>query len=199
VNTFKNGYRNISVNTLKPWYRNICVNTLTLILLTWRIWWAPDNASKWQMGFNSMFKGLKLGYRTTSVHTLKPENGTLVWTHLNVDTGTLVWTHLNVDTGTLVWTHLNLDIKTLVWTQQNMDRGTSRVKTTNKSWISHSLNLHSPRFDTGFYQPHNTTIRDIKYPAMQACAIYTIPPFHIQFALETGVLLGTWTTVRFHL
>jgi len=24
---------------------------LTLILLTWRIWWAPNNANKWQMGF----------------------------------------------------------------------------------------------------------------------------------------------------
>ena len=32
---------------------------LTLILLTRRIWWAPYNASKWQMGFNSAFKGLK--------------------------------------------------------------------------------------------------------------------------------------------
>jgi len=32
---------------------------LTLILLTWRIWWAPNNASKWQMEFNSEFKGLK--------------------------------------------------------------------------------------------------------------------------------------------
>jgi len=31
---------------------------LTLILLTWRIWWAPHNASKWQMRFNSAFKGL---------------------------------------------------------------------------------------------------------------------------------------------
>jgi hypothetical protein len=31
---------------------------LTLILLTWRIWWAPNNASKWKMGFNSAFKGL---------------------------------------------------------------------------------------------------------------------------------------------
>jgi hypothetical protein len=31
---------------------------LTLILLTWRIWWAPNNASKWQMEFNSAFKGL---------------------------------------------------------------------------------------------------------------------------------------------
>ena len=30
---------------------------LALTLLTWRIWWAPINASKWQMGFNSAFKG----------------------------------------------------------------------------------------------------------------------------------------------
>ena len=31
----------------------------TLILLTWRILWAPNNARKWQMGFNLVFKGLK--------------------------------------------------------------------------------------------------------------------------------------------
>jgi len=36
------------------------VNNLTLILVTWRKWWAPNNASKWQMGFNSGFKGLML-------------------------------------------------------------------------------------------------------------------------------------------
>jgi len=35
------------------------VNDLTLILLTLRKWWA-NNASKWQMGFNSAFKVLKL-------------------------------------------------------------------------------------------------------------------------------------------
>jgi len=29
---------------------------LTLNLLTWRIWWAPNNASRWQMRFNSAFK-----------------------------------------------------------------------------------------------------------------------------------------------
>jgi len=34
------------------------VRGLTLTLLTWRIWRAPNNASKWQMGFNSVFKGL---------------------------------------------------------------------------------------------------------------------------------------------
>jgi len=27
-------------------------------MLMWRIWWAPNNASKWQVGFNSAFKGL---------------------------------------------------------------------------------------------------------------------------------------------
>jgi hypothetical protein len=33
---------------------------LTLTLLTWRIWWAPNNASRWQMGFNLAFKGLNI-------------------------------------------------------------------------------------------------------------------------------------------
>ena len=32
---------------------------LTLILLRSTIWRAPTNASKWRMGFNSAFKGLK--------------------------------------------------------------------------------------------------------------------------------------------
>ena len=32
---------------------------LTLNTLTWKIWWAPNNGSRWQMGFNSAFKGLK--------------------------------------------------------------------------------------------------------------------------------------------
>ena len=32
--------------------------SLTLNPLTWKIFWAPNNASKWQMGFNSAFKGL---------------------------------------------------------------------------------------------------------------------------------------------
>jgi hypothetical protein len=34
-------------------------NLLTLILLTSTKWWAPASAIKWQMGFNSAFKGLK--------------------------------------------------------------------------------------------------------------------------------------------
>jgi hypothetical protein len=39
------------------------VSALTLTLLTWRIWLAPNNVSKWQMGFNMAFKGLiRIGY-----------------------------------------------------------------------------------------------------------------------------------------
>ena len=36
----------------------LCGFILTLNLLTWTEWWAPASASKWQMGFNSAFKGL---------------------------------------------------------------------------------------------------------------------------------------------
>ena len=32
---------------------------LTLTVLTWRTWLAPNNTSRWQMRFNSVFKGLK--------------------------------------------------------------------------------------------------------------------------------------------
>jgi len=32
---------------------------LTPVLLMWRIWWAPNNTSKGQMGFNLVFEGLK--------------------------------------------------------------------------------------------------------------------------------------------
>ena len=34
------------------------VNDLTFILLRWRKWLAPNNASRQHMGFNSGFKGL---------------------------------------------------------------------------------------------------------------------------------------------
>ena len=36
---------------------NFVTTQLTLNPLTWKIWWAPNNASRWQMGFNSAFKG----------------------------------------------------------------------------------------------------------------------------------------------
>jgi len=35
------------------------VKDLTFILLTWKKWLAPNNASRQQMGFNSGFKGLR--------------------------------------------------------------------------------------------------------------------------------------------
>jgi hypothetical protein len=35
-------------------------SALTLYLLTWKIWWARNNASKWQMGFKWAIEGLIL-------------------------------------------------------------------------------------------------------------------------------------------
>ena len=45
----------LSWSIVLVWNRLIRV-TLTLNPLTWKIWWAPNNASRWQMGFNSAFK-----------------------------------------------------------------------------------------------------------------------------------------------
>jgi len=42
---------------LCAWIR---IMTLTLNPLTWKIWWATNNASRWQTGYNSAFKGLIL-------------------------------------------------------------------------------------------------------------------------------------------
>jgi len=46
---------------------------LTLNPLTSRIWWTPNNASKWQMGFNSAFKGLIVGERNPLNWNLNPQ------------------------------------------------------------------------------------------------------------------------------
>jgi hypothetical protein len=43
------------------------MRSLTLALLTWRILRAPNNASKWQMGFNSEFKGFNDPYSSPDI------------------------------------------------------------------------------------------------------------------------------------
>ena len=43
------------------------INPLTLTLLTWTIWRAHSNSSKWRMGFNSAFKGLMLSLTTLAI------------------------------------------------------------------------------------------------------------------------------------
>jgi hypothetical protein len=50
------------------WNCTTWLPTLTLKPLTWKIWWAPNNANRWQMGFNSAFKGLTLN-SMTQIHT----------------------------------------------------------------------------------------------------------------------------------
>jgi len=46
------------------------VKDLTFILLTWRKWCAPNNASREQMGFNSGFKGLNSCHGCINVHEI---------------------------------------------------------------------------------------------------------------------------------
>ena len=49
---------------------------------TWRIWWASNNASRWQVGLYSAFKGLIPGPHLTVLSTpSSPENGgtTSLW------------------------------------------------------------------------------------------------------------------------
>ena len=57
-------------NSIKNWILTIKQKRappLTLILLTWRIWWAPNNAGKWHMGFNSALKGLTFMHHTSYI------------------------------------------------------------------------------------------------------------------------------------
>jgi hypothetical protein len=42
------------------WSDNGTGHTLTPFLLMSTKWWAPASASKWQIGFNSAFKGLSV-------------------------------------------------------------------------------------------------------------------------------------------
>ena len=49
----------------------MCIFYLTLNLLTTTIVAPPSNASKWQMGFNSAFKGLIEQHSKFLLHTLQ--------------------------------------------------------------------------------------------------------------------------------
>ena len=47
-------------------YKSERGHNLTLNTLTWKIWWAHNNAGRWQMGLNSAFKGLNVSEVSTS-------------------------------------------------------------------------------------------------------------------------------------
>jgi hypothetical protein len=59
------------LDTLKNGTKCKTSHYLTVILLTWRIWRVPNNASRWQMGFNSAFKGLIIMNNVTVLSTQK--------------------------------------------------------------------------------------------------------------------------------
>ena len=53
--------------------------SLTFTLLTWRIWWAPNNTSSWQSGFNLVFKGLNFCYFYLKFHLKFMKIGSLAF------------------------------------------------------------------------------------------------------------------------
>jgi hypothetical protein len=61
-NFFK--HKNITRNLKLKLKNTIIDKTLTLNPLMWKIWRAPNNARKWQLGFNSAFKGLPYASET---------------------------------------------------------------------------------------------------------------------------------------
>jgi len=64
---FKDAVPRVQKTHCAVYYNDYLVN---LILLNWRIWYAPNNASKWQMGFNSAFKWL-IHFRETMCVSLR--------------------------------------------------------------------------------------------------------------------------------
>ena len=71
-------------------------SVLTLILLTWRIWWAPNNTSKWQMGFNSAFRGLTSWTIYQSVRRNSPRRLKYLETVTKVRLGSPSYLHLAI-------------------------------------------------------------------------------------------------------
>jgi hypothetical protein len=63
-------------------------NDLTLILLTCRKWWAPNNASKQQMGFNPAFKGLMLLYCRSNCRISESDYTSAMYQISGMSTGT---------------------------------------------------------------------------------------------------------------
>jgi len=70
------------------------------MLLTWKIWLVSNNASKWQVGFNSAFKGLKnisppppQPWRTAVPRVEQQQRRTHVTGHVNSETGLIVTTY----------------------------------------------------------------------------------------------------------
>jgi hypothetical protein len=61
-------HSNESTNQMQQFLRFITIR-LTLILLMCRIWWAPNNSSRWQMGFNSAFKELNTAQHVSGILT----------------------------------------------------------------------------------------------------------------------------------
>jgi len=102
---------------------------LTLNLLRWKMWWVPNNASRWQMRFNSAFKGLNLGQERDKYQT----------------------TVNPVMNFGFPWSARNFIINwqaTTSWRQNLMNEGSSLIKTVAYAWNSMIFVPFSTKFET---------------------------------------------------
>ena len=74
---------------------------LTLILLTWTIWRAPTDASKWRMGFNSAFKGLSQ-FEMNQISLNKYKLGTNYFTQFISNCTVCIFLHKSIKTLILI-------------------------------------------------------------------------------------------------
>ena len=61
---------------------------LTLNLVTWKIWWAPNNASKWQTGFNTLAPELFfliLAHSVYKMWIIQEPNKLALWNKLHFE------------------------------------------------------------------------------------------------------------------
>jgi len=104
---------------------------LNLILLTWRIWWAPNNAGKGQMGFNSAFKGLTSS-TTISVFSRGTPLHMEWWVHSARSNIELNSPNIYRSEKYLEW-QLYIDVKRVFYTKQTCCVSRMAFSTTGKA------------------------------------------------------------------
>ena len=105
-------YHHYSYSTVSHYTDKTVYTKLTLILLTWRIWWASNNASKCQMGFNSAFRWLKASFENYYTKYLK------LWKHTVVPTYEIRKRTTQVLATLVVKTHNAVDVVGPCYTKQ---------------------------------------------------------------------------------
>jgi hypothetical protein len=115
----------------------------------WRIWWATNNASRWQMGFNSAFKGLNI-----YLYSLLRQYYIKQWTYFNQipDTWMPGWLYFVWHIVTIIITvfplHTKMYISSFALTRKDLITVRFRdhsQKCGSSVWSQRHVTLLSPR------------------------------------------------------